>query len=87
MTGKEINKNLKAYSKYYRNILENEGIKDIDVRMVSYETRLRTMYCSEEFTKHNIYPSTNVPFVYAVIAMCLELKDAGYTDDRFACCT
>ena len=82
MTGKEINKNLKAYSKYYRNILENEGIKDIDVRMVSYETRLRTMYRSEEFTKHNIYPSTNVPFVYAVIAMCLELKDVGYTDDR-----
>lgn len=82
MTGKEINKNLKEYSKYYRNILENEGIKDIDVRMVSYETRLRTMYRSEEFTKHNIYPSTNVPFVYAVIAMCLELKDAGYTDDR-----
>lgn len=59
MTGKEINKNLKAYSKYYRNILENEGIKDIDDRMVSYETRLRMMYRSEEFTKHNIYPSTN----------------------------
>ena len=27
----------------------------------------------------NIYPSTNVAFVYAVIAMCLELKEAGYT--------
>ena len=30
----------------------------------------------------NIYPSTNVSFVYAVIAMCLELKAMGYTDDR-----
>ena len=50
--------------------------------MASYETRLRTMYGSEEYKAHNIYPSTNVAFVYAVIAMCLELKEAGYTDGR-----
>ena len=26
MTAKEINKNMKAYAKYYRKVLENEGI-------------------------------------------------------------
>jgi hypothetical protein len=78
----EIDKKLKSYAKYYRKLLENEGIGNADERMTLYEIRLRNMYNSEEFTKHNIYPSTNVSFVYAIIAMCLELKDAGYTDDR-----
>lgn len=82
MDDKEIGKNLRSYSKYYRNVLLNEGLKDVDQRMTSYETRLKEMYSSDEFKAHSIYPSTNVSFVYAVIAMCLELKDAGYTDDR-----
>ena len=82
MNAKEIDKNLKAYSKYYRKLLLNEGINDVEPKMTAYETRLRKMYSSYEFTAHNIYPSTNVSFVYAVIAMCLELKDAGYSDDR-----
>ena len=42
--------------------------------MTSYEKRLADMYNSDEFRAHNIYPSTNVSFVYAVISMCLELK-------------
>ena len=82
MNENEIDKKLKSYAKYYRKLLENEGIGNADERMTLYEIRLRNMYNSEEFTKHNIYPSTNVSFVYAIIAMCLELKDAGYTDDR-----
>lgn len=82
MNAKEINKTIKSYSRYYRNLLVNEGFHDIDRRMSSYETRLKEMYHSEEFQTHNIYPSTNVPFVYAVIAMCLELKDMGYADER-----
>lgn len=79
---KEIEKNLRSYSKYYRKLLVNEGVKDIDAKMLSYETRLRTMYGSKEYKEHNIYPSMNVSSVYAVIAMCLELKEAGYTDNR-----
>ena len=82
MDDKEIGKNLRSYTKYYRKVLLNEGLKDVDQRMTSYETRLKEMYSSDEFKAHSIYPSTNVSFVYAVIAMCLELKDAGYTDDR-----
>lgn len=82
MNQKEIEKNIKSYSKYYKSLLSNEGIKGIDQRMTSYEKRLEDMYNSDEFRAHNIYPSTNVSFVYAVIAMCLELKAMGYTDDR-----
>ena len=79
---KEIKKNIKSYSKYYRNALINEGMDDIKQRMASYEARLEEMYNSENYAKHNIYPSTNVSFVYAVIAMCLELKEAGFEDKR-----
>lgn len=82
MNEKELKKNLNAYSRYYRNVLLGEGIENVDQRMMSYETRLKEMYNSRDFETHNIYPSTNASFVYAVIAMCLELKDAGYTDDR-----
>ncbi len=82
MNQKEIDKNIKSFSKFYRNILLDEGVEDIDSKMISYNTRLKEMYNSKEFAEHNIYPSTNVSFVYAVIAMCLELKDAGYTNDR-----
>ena len=82
MSKKEIGKNIKLYSKYYKSLLSNEEIKGIDQRMTSYEKRLADMYNSDEFRAHNIYPSTNVSFVYAVIAMCLELKAMGYTDDR-----
>ncbi|MBR5340535.1 MAG: L-2-amino-thiazoline-4-carboxylic acid hydrolase [Erysipelotrichaceae bacterium] len=82
MNQKEIRKNIKSFSKYYRNALINEGMDDIEKRMSLYETRLKEMYNSENYAKHNIYPSTNVSFVYAVIAMCLELKDAGFEDER-----
>ena len=82
MNAKEIDKKIKSYSKYYRKILVNEDLEDIDRRMSSYKTRLKEMYRSDGFKTHNIYPSTNVSFVYAVIAMCLELKNAGYSDDR-----
>ena len=82
MSEKKISKCIKSYSKYYKFLLSNEGMKDIDQKMFSYEKRLEDMYNSEEFKIHNVYPSTNVYFVYAVIAMCLELKVMGYTDDR-----
>ena len=85
MNTKEIKKNIKSYSKYYRNVLINEKMDEIELRMASYEKRLEEMYSSEKYAEHNIYPSTNVSFVYAVIAMCLELKDAGFEDGRIIC--
>ncbi len=43
MNQKEIEKNIKSYSKYYKSLLSNEGIKGIDQRMTSYEKRLEDM--------------------------------------------
>ena len=43
MNQKEIEKNIKSYSKYYKSLLPNEGIKGIDQRMTSYEKRLEDM--------------------------------------------
>ncbi len=38
------------------------------------------MYASDLFKEHNIYPTMNVVHIYAVIAMCLELKKAGLSE-------
>ena len=38
------------------------------------------MYASENFKKHNIYPTTDTAYIYAVMAMCLEIKSFGYSD-------
>ncbi len=38
------------------------------------------MYATERFKAHSVYPTTNAIHVYAVIAMCLELKALGLTD-------
>ena len=80
--GKRIEKNIKSYAKYYKNILVNEGMNDIAEKMDSYEKRLKEMYESEKYAAHDVYPSMSVSFVYAVIAMCLELKDNGYNDKQ-----
>ena len=47
-----------------------------------YENRLREMYMSPAFKAHNIYPTMDVSLVYAVIAMCLELKEKGINDQE-----
>lgn len=44
MNNKVLKKNLKSYSKYYRNVLLGEGIENVDQRMMSYETRLTLIY-------------------------------------------
>ena len=51
MNNKEIDKNIKSYSKYYRNALINENVNDIEKCMASYEARLKRMYNSEEYEK------------------------------------
>ena len=36
----EIEKKLRSYSKFYRQLLLNEKINDIDAKIASYETRV-----------------------------------------------
>ena len=75
-----MEKNLKKYSKIYRNALTANGFPDVDSRVKAYEDRLQQMYASQSFAVHNVYPTMDVAKVYAVIAMCLALKQDNYSD-------
>lgn len=75
-----MEKIVKKYAKIYRDALKENNFSDIDKRTEAYEQRLDKMYNSQEFAKHNIYPTMNVEKIYAVIAMCLELKKENLSD-------
>ena len=75
-----IAKTVKKYGKIYRRILVIGSYPDPDLKQEAYEKRLTEMYASEKYAEHNIYPSTNTEYVYAIIGMCLELKGLGLSD-------
>lgn len=75
-----MEKSVKKYAKLYRTALKTNGFSDVDLRMESYEQRLKEMYASQAFEVHNVYPTMDVSKIYAVIAMCLELKKDNYSD-------
>ena len=74
-----MEKSVKKYAKLYRTALKTNGFSDIDSRVASYEQRLIEMYASQAFEAHNVYPTMDVSKIYAVIAMCLELKQDNYS--------
>ena len=76
----DTEKAIKNYGKYYRIALKKAGLVDIDGKIDAFEKRLRGMYASENYRKHNIYPTTDTTYIYAVMAMCLEVKSFGYSD-------
>ncbi len=76
----DTNKAIKTYGKYYQEALKRAGFNDIDNKMLAFENRLQEMYASDNFKTHNIYPTTDATYIYAVMAMCLELKSFGYSD-------
>ena len=76
----EISKTVKKYGKIFRKILVIGNYPDQDAKQEAYEKRLAEMYASEKYAEHNIYPSTNTEYIYAIIAMCLELKRFGLSD-------
>lgn len=62
------------YAALFRSALIEHRRPEIDRKVSQYRCRLEAMYASDTYRKHNIYPTINVERVYAVIAMCLELK-------------
>ena len=78
----KIEKTVRSYGKIYRKVLEAGKLDHAEDKLAAYEKRLTEMYQSEQFQKHNHYPSTNSTHVYAVIAMCLELKGFGFEDPK-----
>lgn len=75
-----MNKIIRKYSKIYKESLKQNNFSNIDIRVKSYEELLKKMYESQAFKEHNIYPTMNVSKIYAVIAMCLELKKDNLSD-------
>lgn len=73
---------IKRYGKIYRKVLKESGIDEVESMVSSYERRLGEMYESEDFKGFNVYPSTNVTHVYAVIAMCLEIQELGFEGSK-----
>ena len=59
MNSKQIEKSTKSYSKYYRNVLVNEGVNDIQGRIDSYKKRLKKMYESDSFGAHDIFTQSH----------------------------
>jgi len=76
----DAEKAITKYGKYYRTALNEGGFSDVEKMMEAFKVRLREMYASGNFKKHNIYPTTDATYIYAVIAMCLEIKSLGYSD-------
>ncbi|MBQ2658737.1 MAG: L-2-amino-thiazoline-4-carboxylic acid hydrolase [Erysipelotrichaceae bacterium] len=77
-----MDKQISKYTKLYRKALKETGFSDVEQMTAKYENRLREMYMSPAFKAHNIYPTMDVSLVYAVIAMCLELKEKGINDQE-----
>lgn len=75
-----MDKSIAKHAKAFRRAARFAGVHDADTCVASFEHRLKDMYASELFHTHNVYPTINVERVYAVIAMCLELRECGLTD-------
>ena len=69
-----MEKTIRRYGNVYRKALLFRHCREIEAKTATYEARLREMYASDGFKAHSVYPTTNATHVYAVIAMCLEIK-------------
>ena len=77
-----MNKTVRKYARMYRGAIRRRGLPDVAEKTRAYEQKLTELYASEMFRKHNIYPSVQVPKVYAVVAMCLLLRSYGLRDEE-----
>ncbi|MBQ1534416.1 MAG: L-2-amino-thiazoline-4-carboxylic acid hydrolase [Erysipelotrichaceae bacterium] len=75
-----MDKRVGKYAKLYYSALTGMDFSDAGAMKEKYEERLQKMYDSPVFKVHDIYPTMNVSLIYAVIAMCLELKEKGMND-------
>ena len=75
-------KTIQKYAALYRDALSKQGYSDVDGKALAYADRLCQMYDSQNYREHNIYPTMNVELIYAVIAICLELRNFGLSNDE-----
>lgn len=75
-----MEKTIRKYTELFKDELCFRNIPDVEGKAIAYAGRLREMYASEEFRNFNIYPTVDTVKVFAVIAMCLELRSYGFSD-------
>jgi hypothetical protein len=77
-----MDRDIRKYTKLYRRALVTNQFPDPVGKAAAYEQRLQALYASDDFKAHNVYPTMDVSLIYAVIAMCLELKGYGLSDQE-----
>ena len=82
MPAQPTEKDIRKYAEMYRDAVKLKGLPEPKEKTERYSARLREMYASEQFEAHNIYPTMEVVSIYAVIAMCLELRSFGISKEE-----
>ncbi|MCM1557031.1 MAG: L-2-amino-thiazoline-4-carboxylic acid hydrolase [Anaeroplasma bactoclasticum] len=77
-----MEKEIKNYVKLYKNALKKKGFPDAKQKASDYENKFRKMLASEAYKQHDVYPTIHTPKIYAVIAMCLMLKEYNLSNDE-----
>ena len=77
-----MDKTIARHAKVFRKAASHAGFTDVDAYVASFAKRLEGMYASDLYRAHDVYPTMDVPRIYAVIAMCLELREHGLTDQQ-----
>lgn len=77
-----MDKTVKQYANLYGGAIKRKGLADVKEKTQAYAERLEKMYASEQFKAHDVYPSIDTKKVYAVICMCLMLKEYGLSKDE-----
>lgn len=77
-----MDKTVKQYAKLYGGAIKRKGLADVKEKTQAYAAGLEKMYASEQFKAHDVYPSIDTKKVYAVICMCLMLKEYGLSKDE-----
>ncbi|MCM1578382.1 MAG: L-2-amino-thiazoline-4-carboxylic acid hydrolase, partial [Ruminococcus sp.] len=72
----DMEKTVNSYAEVFRRELAKRNYPDTDGIIERYKKRLEKMYLSEAFKMHNVYPTTHAERVYAVIAICLEMRES-----------
>ncbi|MBP3261223.1 L-2-amino-thiazoline-4-carboxylic acid hydrolase [Pseudobutyrivibrio sp.] len=76
-----MEKVISRYAKIYGDEIKAERFENADTLIERYISRLKSMYSTDDFKQNNeAYPTMNIKLIYAVIAMCLELKEIGLQD-------
>lgn len=78
---RDIDNAIKQYAKLYKNTLIKENFPEAEKKVQKYCSRLHEMAASEAFKEHCVYPTTDAVLIYAVIAMCLELRESGLSNE------